>query len=278
MTIGLDIVGLGLWSAAHRDWPSFVAASRGDIVEPPTTRPQPSLLPPAERRRAPDGVAVALAVAAEAATAAAAHGIDRTTLATVFASARGDLAIVDYLCTTLAADPAALSPTKFHLSVHNAASGYWSIAAADTAPSTAIAGGDDSFALGLLEAAAIAASEARPVLLIAFDTKATGLLAHAAPNDALFGFACVVAPSIAPTLTIALEPGDVAMPDPASATLRALAASSPAARAVVLAEALASAARDDATIRYPLGPRSTLSVTVRGRSAAPADARPHAIE
>ncbi len=270
--IGLDVVGIGAWSAAHRGWPALAAAFAGRATDaPPAERPSPSLLPPAERRRAPDGVAVALEVAVEA---AAASGIDRGALASVFASAHGDLAIVDYLCATLATDPALLSPTKFHLSVHNAASGYWSIAAADRAPSTAIAGGDDSFALGLVEAATIATAEARPVLLVAFDTRATGLLASAVDNDALFGFALVVAPSTDPAVSLTIDAGACAMPLPT--TLHELARSSPAARALALAEALA---RDDVTtVRYPLGPGSVLSVTVRGRAAAAADAAPMAIE
>ncbi|MEJ0008028.1 MAG: beta-ketoacyl synthase chain length factor [Steroidobacteraceae bacterium] len=89
------------------------------------SRPQPSLLPPNERRRAPDTVAVALEVAQAACLNA---GRDPAQLPTVFASTYGDLAITDYMCSTLARAPLTLSPTRFHNSVHNAASGYWSIA------------------------------------------------------------------------------------------------------------------------------------------------------
>jgi hypothetical protein len=199
----LDIVGIGAWSAAHRGWPALVAACAGEtfVASPATARPAPDLLPPAERRRAPDGVAVALEVASEAVAMARSSStlapvIDRTMLASVFTSAHGDLAIVDYLCATLASDPTALSPTRFHLSVHNAAAGHWSIAAADRAPSTALAAGDDSFALGLLEAATMAIAERRAVLLVAFDTPAVGLLAHATQSTALFGFALVLRPGV----------------------------------------------------------------------------------
>ena len=54
-------------------------------------------------------------------------GHDAAALASVFTSAHGDLPIIDALCTTLAGDPLLLSPTRFHHSVHNAASGYWAI-------------------------------------------------------------------------------------------------------------------------------------------------------
>jgi hypothetical protein len=241
-------------------------------------RPVPTILPAAERRRMPDGVAVAIHVAHEAVVAAGAH-VDPTTLASVFASAHGDLAIVDYLCTTLASDPAALSPTRFHLSVHNAAAGYWSIAAHDRAPTSAIAAGDDSFALGLLEAATVAVAEARPVLLVAFDTPATGVLSAAVRNSALFGFAVIVRPAGAdagvamsrvagrPTdranLRLSIGVDAATSPVPQPRRLGELAMSSPAAKGLAFAELLAAGA--DATVRYPIGSGTTLTVRVKGR-------------
>ena len=282
----VDVLGIGAWSAAYRGWPALLAACVDRATTPPAppvfTRPSPTLLPPAERRRAPDGVAVALEVASEALATAA--EIDPTTLATVFTSAHGDLAIVDYLCTTLATDPTALSPTRFHLSVHNAAAGNWSIATHDQAPSTALAGGEDSFALGLLEAATMAVAERRPVLLVAFDTPAAGLLARAAPNTALFGFAMIVAPGkpSRPTpinLSLGIEPLASTMPTPRAGPLAALAASSPAAHALPLAEAIATSLdRVVRTVRYPLGPSTSLSVVVRHRESPDTPRRNEAIE
>ena len=67
-------------------------------------RPQPAILPPNERRRAPDSVAVALEVAQAACLKA---GRNPARLATVFASTYGDLAITDYMCSTLATAPIA---------------------------------------------------------------------------------------------------------------------------------------------------------------------------
>ena len=77
------------------------------------------------------GVAVALEVALAACRAA---DRDPATLPSVFASTHGDLAITDYMCETLATDPTAVSPTKFHNSVHNAAAGYWTIGAGCVRP------------------------------------------------------------------------------------------------------------------------------------------------
>jgi Beta-ketoacyl synthase, N-terminal domain len=126
----------------------------------------PSLLPPAERRRCAPSVAWALAVAQEA---VAQSGLDAGAFAVVFASSDGDGEIVHRLCAALATPAAAVSPTDFHNSVHNAATGYWSIGAHSTAPSTALCAYDGSFAAGLLEAACLAATEARAVLLVAVD-------------------------------------------------------------------------------------------------------------
>src|SRR5690606_42046368 len=104
---------------------------------------------PNERRRAPDSVALALEVALAACTAA---GRDPARLPSVFAPTHGDLGITDYICTSLAADARALSPTRFHNSVHNAAAGYWTIGTCCHAPATAISSLDAHFAQRLLEA------------------------------------------------------------------------------------------------------------------------------
>lgn len=136
--------------------------------------PGPDCLAANERRRAPASVRLALR-AAERACALA--GVDPSTTASVFASEHGDLAIVDAMCRTLATDPALLSPMRFHHSVHNSASGYWSIATGCRAPGTALAAGAESFAAALLEAAAQVQADDRPVLLVHVDTVPVGPLA-----------------------------------------------------------------------------------------------------
>ena len=93
-------------------------------------------------------------------------------LPSVFASTHGDLAITDYMCTTLVATPALISPTKFHNSVHNAAAGYWTIGTSCHAPYTAISAFHHTFGAGLLETAVQIACEQQPVLYVAFDVEA----------------------------------------------------------------------------------------------------------
>ena len=65
-----------------------------------------------------------------------------------------------------------ISPTDFHNSVHNAAAGYWSIAAGARAASTTISAHDGSFGAGLLEACSQVLADGCDVLLVAFDLPA----------------------------------------------------------------------------------------------------------
>jgi hypothetical protein len=200
----LHIAGLALWSPGLPGWDEAARAFRaGSPVPadaatqalPPASaanRPLAARLAPNERRRAPDGVRVALEVA-EAAVAMS--GLEADRLAYVFSSAHGDLGVVDALCATLAQDPLLLSPTRFHHSVHNAASGYWSMASGSRAPGTAVAAYAASFAAGWLEAATLAAADDRPVLLVGFDTDARGPLRSVNRSRGLLGVALVLMPA-----------------------------------------------------------------------------------
>jgi hypothetical protein len=116
------------------------------------------------------------------------------TLACVFASTWGDLAITHELCATLAGEPAALSPTRFHNSVHNAAVGYWTIATACREPSSAVSAWHGSFGAGLFEAACDAVAEERPVLFAAYDACTDGPLGELHRPPPPFAAALVLNP------------------------------------------------------------------------------------
>jgi Beta-ketoacyl synthase, N-terminal domain len=198
MSHSVCIDGIAWWSPALPGWQHAATALRGDTspeTVPSINRPSPTLLAPNERRRAPDTVLLALEVAA---AAAAQSGHDLATLASVFTSAHGDLPTTHALCTSLAADPSLLSPTRFHHSVHNAASGYWAIAAKSRAPSTALSAYTHSYAAGLLEAASQCVAENRPVLLVAYDTQACGALASVNRSQGLLAVALVLSPQPGP--------------------------------------------------------------------------------
>ncbi len=189
--LSADIAGIGFWA---RGLPSWKAActylQEGHIEEDAPAKPAPRLLAANERRRAPETVAVALEVAQAACEDA---GRDPAEMPSVFTSMHGDLAITDYMCATLPEDPRAISPTKFHNSVHNAAAGYWTIGTHCNKPATALSSGDASFALGLLEALAQLVTGDPAVLLAAYDSQSTGPLGAISSSDGLLGGALVLA-------------------------------------------------------------------------------------
>jgi hypothetical protein len=198
------IEGAALWAPTLPGWGVARAAFRGEgaSADPPARRPAPDMLPPAERRRAPDTVALALEVAAGA---VAQSGLRPDELLSVFSSAHGDLAINDAICSMLVSAPTLISPTKFINSVLNAASGYWGIATGCMQPSTAVSAFECSFAAGLLEALAQCAAESRAVLLVGCDIAACGALASTNDSRGLLAVALVIAPQRSERSLVALD-------------------------------------------------------------------------
>lgn len=206
-TLTAHIESIGFWTNGLPSWDAardFVAT--GTLPEAAPLKPSPQLLPPNERRRAPESVAVALEVALSACQAA---GRDPASLPSVFTSTHGDLSITDYVCTTLAAEPTAMSPTKFHNSVHNAAAGYWTIGAGCFEAATAISAYDGSFGEGLVEALAQLAAGAEAVLLVGYDTGATGALRSVHDCTGLLGGALLLSrEGQGPRISVAYADGD----------------------------------------------------------------------
>ena len=234
-----------------------VAVAGFAVWNPPgRDRPQPALLPPNERRRAPDTVAVALEVA-QAACANA--GRDPAQLPMVFASTYGDLAITDYMCSTLAKAPTTLSPTRFHNSVHNAAAGYWSIATGCHQPYCALGAGRYTFANGLFVAALQVCADQTDVLYVAYDIDTHGPQARIADSQGFLGVALV------------LTRGSGAR----RLELAAIEARSEAAIVAASANAMAASLPLIAALEYgsaeplhlPLGPESTLRVQISPRAS-----------
>jgi hypothetical protein len=187
------IEGIALWAPSLPGWEIARAAFRAEraSLDPPARRPSPELLPAAERRRAPDTVALGLEVATQA---AAQSGRAPGELLSVFTSAHGDLAINDYMCSTLVGAPRLISPTKFHNSVHNATAGYWGIGTGSMQASSAVSAFDCSFAAGLLEALTQCAACEQPVLLVGCDIAAVGALASTNDSRGTLAVALVLAP------------------------------------------------------------------------------------
>jgi hypothetical protein len=263
--IGVALTGIGIAAPGLRDWEAAraVLAGRVPYAHAAFEQRASDALPAAERRRAGPVTRLALAVAQEAAAHA---GADGRTLASVFASADGDAENMHQICLSLAGATPEISPTRFHNSVQNAASGYWSIATGSRAPTTTVNGLDTVFAAALLEAAAQAVTEAREVLLVAYDLPLPEPLHALHPIGDATGVALVLAPAPAPKALVALEVELVAGPASAATTLadsalEQLRRGNPAARALPLLAAVAGSA--DAEIVLALDETNALKVTVR---------------
>jgi Beta-ketoacyl synthase, N-terminal domain len=253
--------GLDGWPASRA-----VLAGAAPYRPAPAVLPPSSLLPPNERRRAVQTVKLTLALGAEVFAAA---GRDAVETATIFTSSGGDGETIHDILTVLASDDRALSPTRFHNSVHNAPAGYWSIAARSLAPSTSLCCHDGSFAAGLLEAAAQATVEDRAVALIAYDLCYPEPLNAVRPIGALFGAALVLTPAPTPAasarLDVELRRGTGPVSAMACAALEALRRGTPAARSLPL---LAALARGGGTVALDFLPELVLAVTLAPLAAS----------
>ena len=186
------VTGIGAWGPGLHGWPILRQVLRSEAAWPDDQgeRPTAAALPPAERRRATLATRVAITVAGEAVAAAGANAAD---LPSVFASSASNPDIIDEMCALLAAGNQALSPTKFHNSVHNSPAGYFGIAVGSRQASTSLCAFDASAAAGLLEAGLQCARGDRPVLLVSYDLPYPGPLGRARAVRDTWGVALVLA-------------------------------------------------------------------------------------
>ncbi len=240
-TLAAQIRGIGVLGPGLDDWAGGIAILSGatPYVSRTTVLPTPSVLPAAERRRTGTVVKLALAISLEAVTRS---GLKAAELPTVFSSSGGDGSNCHEICQALATDERQISPTRFHNSVHNAASGYWSIAAAATPAANVLCAFDASFGAGLLEALTQVVVERTPVLLAAYDVGYPEPLHAVRPIPDAFGLALVLEPVGASTMALARITASLTdaaaerMPD---AQLEVLRTTIPAARSLPLLTKLA---------------------------------------
>jgi hypothetical protein len=160
------LCGVGMWTPTYADFDAWVAAglpddlhvANRDFVPPPA-----SLLHPRLRRRT-STLTRAAVTALEAALAHTGVGIDEVRF--VLVSSFGEIETTVDLLAQLGVPDGPISPTKFHNSVHNTATGYMSIASGNHRESTALAGGPHNLEIGLLEALAGLAETGEDVVLI----------------------------------------------------------------------------------------------------------------
>jgi Beta-ketoacyl synthase, N-terminal domain len=261
-TLTAWVGSVGLLGPGLPDWPTAAQVLSGGAPYDarPTVIPPLQCLPPAERRRTGKIVRLALRVGLEATARA---GAEVAALAAVFSSSGGDGENCHEICQVLASAERQISPTRFHNSVHNAASGYWGIATGATAASNALCAHDASFTAGLLEALVQVRIDETEVLLIAYDADYPQPMRSVRPIPDAFAVALLLTPT-ARQGSLARLTADLSgapaerLPDP---QLEALRAQVPAARSLPLLRALARAQTAAVVIDY-LG-KQRLQVEVR---------------
>ncbi len=194
--VGVLAPGMPDWAAAKavlaREQP-FTAAPLAPVV--------PASLPPAERRRSCPSVRLAIAAAEQAVQASSLAPQD---MAMVFSSHEAAGVITHQLCEVLAGSRE-VSPTQFHNSVHNAPSGYYSIAMNAKLAASSICRGPWSFAAGLLNAAAQALADQVPVLYACYDSPLPAPLSEVMPIVESTAIALVLTPAALPASLAAWE-------------------------------------------------------------------------
>jgi hypothetical protein len=222
-----------------RTWEQARSVLRGELpYETTSVTPQPALLPPNERRRAPLAVLLALDAAGQATTAS---GFSAAALPSVFASADADMNVIHRISAALAEPARQVSPTDFHNSVHNAAAGYWGIAAQAQPCATTLAANDVTAVAGLREAFAMLATDDPAVLLVLYDVPPPVPLYEKRPIETPCGIAFVLSRARAENslahLSMCDADGLARLDDPLLERLRA---GNPAARTLPLLAAIAA--------------------------------------
>lgn len=215
MRIAIESVGVLAPGLPDWDGASAVLAGRLPFATVPLAPCAPLCLSPTERRRSSPTVRLAIAAAEQALSRTA---ITPRDMATVFSSSEAAGAITHQLCEVLAGSRE-VSPTLFQNSVHNAPSGYYSIAMSAKLGAASVCRGPWSFAAGLLAAAVQALADEVPVLYACYDSPLPAPLCNAMPIVEETVIALVIAPGPGPaTLAswdLALAPADGDVPWPA---------------------------------------------------------------
>ena len=136
------VSGVGLWAPGFANVEAWLAGAPDANV----TEPKPALIAPKLVRRTSFLTRMAADVLAQAQA-----GSDLGQVMTVYASANGEIRTLAALLEMLRGD-GIYSPIRFQNSVHNTAAGHLSIATANANFTSSIGGGEESVAMGVLEA------------------------------------------------------------------------------------------------------------------------------
>jgi len=255
--VGLVAIGMDNWAAAQ----SILSQQTRYQPDAELVLKKLELLPPNERRRTTTLIKLALQSAQDAQKQCE---FDHQNLATVFSCSDGDLDVVDKIISSLCMEGSPVSPTHFHNSVHNAPSGYWSIATKSHSPSTSLSAYDDSFSVGLIEAATQILGGESNVLLVTYELPPPTPLQPFRAIKTAFAVSLYLCDADQTGLQSILEIDVIddnhnvsSMSDPALETLRL---DNPAARSLPLLECFAN--KTKAKVKIPYLSNTTLQIGI----------------
>lgn len=140
-----SIMGQALWSPGFGSAEAFFSGAADEAIDKPSLAQVPSRMRRATSLATKMSVATTIAAFEDA-------GFALDDAATIFGSAHGEIQIaVDQMAMMHDGD-GRISPARFKNSVHNTAAGLFSITGKNKGFTTAIAAGDHTFAMSLLEA------------------------------------------------------------------------------------------------------------------------------
>ncbi len=256
------VTSVGLLGPGLPDWTQgrIILSGAQPYTNQDLPKYAPDILPATERRRC--GAAGKLAIyVADAAMKASPR--DAGSVASVFASSGGDTEISQKICLALTETERFVSPTLFHNSVHNAAAGYWCIAAGSHLSSNSLSGHDWSVVAGLQAAMSQVCVEGLPVLLVCYDLPASEPLFSKRPVLSHFGAALLLEATAGDqalaelTLTPSTDP-ETTLSDNGLETLRQ---GNPAARLLPVLGALAASASRNVVLAAPLHTAINIGIT-----------------
>lgn len=236
----IAVIGPGL-----RDWDSA-----SDVLRDPSTYASGQVVadsltatPANERRRTTPLIRLPLEVMDQLQRRTV---VDLSQTATIFATAWGDLQVIENMMRSLVAPGIPVSPVQFHNMVHNAPAGYWSIGAHAQGSSTSLTAGEETFVAGLTDALASVKSQNRSVLYVCYEYPGPGVFKPYSTVSEPFAVAMLLAPARTArsawtlTMEIGVARQETTMAHPGLEDLRR---SNPAARSLPLLQATATGAR-----------------------------------
>jgi len=169
MELSFSIDSWSAWSSDKDSFTGKVNGVAGDVAE--TLPPCHSLIPASKRRKMSTLSKTAVSIALDCLNKY--KGLSNSDVTEnpicVFASRHGELVRSTKIIESML-DGEDISPTDFSMSVHSTALGLFSILTENKDFTTSIAGGEDSFVYGLIEACMqLAEKPIRKVLLVYFD-------------------------------------------------------------------------------------------------------------